>query len=115
MGILNWLYEGLTNLIGLVVPVFGRARESKAVSAVARWTVRVLLLGGILVGLYFLNNVLGFDKLLASHPSLQRYWLPVIFVLMYALLWLGWVLYKLLTAEEEHPEFPDIHDAWEAA
>src|SRR4051812_48834549 len=112
----SWIYTGITNLIGLILPVFGKASQSKTVHATVRWVVHFLLVGAVLVGLHFLNQYLGLDKKLPGHSeTVRKNWLPIIFLLVYALCWLGWVLYRLLAAEEERPEFPDIHDAWEAA
>ncbi len=116
MFVLTWLYEAFTNLIGLILPVFGKARESKAVGAFVRWTVHFLLIASVLVGLHFLNQFLGLDKKLPGQKELLRKnWLPILFLLVYVLCWLGWALWKLLAAEEELPEFPDIQSAWDDA
>src|SRR5205807_1568758 len=41
-------------------------------------------------------------------------WLPLLFLLVYLLTWLGWWLWVLLAAEEELSAHPDIDAAWEA-
>jgi hypothetical protein len=45
----------------------------------------------------------------------QRTWLPLVFLLLYAFSWLGWWLWKLFMAEEAASQFPDLDEAWEEA
>src|SRR5262245_10068815 len=51
----------------------------------------------VLLGLWWLNVVLDLDKVLrAPWPALHQFWLPILFLLGYALYWLGRKLWKLL-------------------
>ena len=46
---------------------------------------------------------------------LREGWLPILFLLVYLLGWLGWWLWRLLLADEEDSSFPDIDQAWDEA
>jgi hypothetical protein len=115
MVVLTWLYEAFTNLIGWIFPVFGAAAGSKTVRTGLRWLIHALLIAAILVGLHYLGLFLGLhNKLPGVRPEFLRYnWLPLLFLLVYILCWLGGALWRLLYAEEGHPEFPDIQSAWD--
>jgi hypothetical protein len=70
----------------------------------------------VLFGLYILNAVL---KIGPTIPSKLRFladiWLPILFLLMYVLAWLGWWLWTLLTAEVGPSSYPDVDEAWDEA
>src|SRR5262245_6277783 len=96
--ILTWLGSKLRALVGLILPVFGRARASQTMGRGLRWFLHLALLAAILIGLYFLNtHVLRLDTQI---PVRSRYvrenWLGILFLLVYALCWLSWWLWKLL-------------------
>jgi hypothetical protein len=113
MAFLRWIWGGIRWLIGLVLPVFSSARQSRAVGAGLRWTLHILLVVAILVGLYFLNR--HWKPFLWGRGELQNYWLPILFLLLYAIAWLGLWLWRLLITEPEHPEYADITEAWDEA
>jgi hypothetical protein len=102
--------------IGLIFPLFASAADFRQWP---RWlwrTIHILLLIGALVGLYFLNRWLEIGRLLLLRTAwLQDYYLPIVFLLLYALSWLGYWLYRLLGEEDAIPEFPDVDDAWREA
>jgi hypothetical protein len=104
----------IRRVVGLVLPFFTETRELKALGRGLRWTLHVVLLAGILVGLWWLNRALGVSGAVRER-WLQDYFLPVVFLLIYVLLWLGWWLWKLLTPEAEEADFPDIEAAWDEA
>jgi hypothetical protein len=115
-GLLTSLWNGLTNLVGLVLPFFGQARTMWGFGPVVRWVLHVVLVVAIVVGLYFLNNALGIPILIRL-PSeiIKKGWLPILFLLLYAFCWLAWWLWKLLVSEEPTTAFPDIDAAWAEA
>src|SRR5262249_32086971 len=114
--IVTWLVDAFRGLVGLVVPVFGKARGSAGLGRAVRWVLHALVLIAILVGLYFLSRFLGMARFLTRYgPWVQYNWLGFLFLLFYALCWLGYWFYSLLMAEEEGPEFPDVSSAWEEA
>ncbi len=111
MAVLTWLGNGLRRVIGLILPVFAKARDFRGMSSGVRWTLHLLLLAGILVGLFFLNKYV--ERWIPG--SLSTIWLPLLFLLVYVLAWLGWWLWKLLGQEEAGSAFPDLDAAWAEA
>ncbi len=88
----------------------------RKVLVATRWTLHVLIVLGVVVVLLLLNRFLDLDRVLRSPwPPLHYVWLPLLFLLAYALFWLGWWLLKLLGAEPEAADFPDIARAWAEA
>jgi hypothetical protein len=112
--ILTWLGSKLRGLVGLILPVFSQARSSAGVGQAVRWVLHLVILAAILVGLYFLGQTFHIEKYIPRQPLLRKAWLPILFLLVYALCWLSWWLWKLLVSEEEPSYFPDIDAAWEA-
>src|SRR6516225_9483417 len=116
MGILSWFLDKIRGLIGLVVPLAGKAAGSTGFGAAVRWAIHLLLVAACLVGLYFLNERYRIYDWVPGPPAWFRYgYLPVLGVITYVLCWLGWWLWKLLVTEDEHAEFPDVTDAWDEA
>ena len=116
MGIFAMLGKGL-KLIGqaAVFPV-QRVRGSRTASLWFRWTMHILCLAAVLAGLALLNYLLGLETVVRSPwPLLRSLWLPLLFLLVYALSWLGWWLHKLLTTPSEESPHPDIDGAWNEA
>jgi hypothetical protein len=78
------------------------------------YALHILGLVVIVLVLWWLNYVLDLDKVLrAPWPVLHQFWLPMLFLLGYALYWLGRILWKLLAPVAEISEFPDIDEAWD--
>lgn len=102
--------------VGLVLPVFARARDFPGLGRGLRWALHVLLLAAILVGLAWVNYHFALYRILRGAPqTLENLWLPCLFLLVYALSWLGWWLWKLLWPEQDVSDFPDIDEAWDEA
>jgi hypothetical protein len=74
-----------------------------------------LLIAAITVGLYFLDGYLQFYTWVPGSGFIRRSWLPILFLLFYAMLMVAWWLYVLLVKEEMPGDFPDIDAAWAAA
>src|SRR5262245_17964683 len=109
MGFLTKLVVRFTQLLGLVLPFVGGAVDFRSRGPGLRWVVRALLLAGILVALYFLNQLLGPNRLVGRGPNwIKPIWLPVLFALFALLSWLAWWLWELLSREPEGTDFPDI-------
>jgi hypothetical protein len=80
------------------------------------WTLHLLLLAAVLVGLWYLNRALGVDRLLRSGwPALHAFWLPLLFLILYVLAWLGAWLWQLTGPDVVGWEYPDINIAWDEA
>jgi hypothetical protein len=112
----SWIVNAVTGLVGLVTPVADSARGSATLGRAVRWVLHFIIVALILVGLHFLNQALGLNQLILGRSALLRQnWLPILFLLLYALCWLGWWLWRLLVTEEDYPEFADITEAWDEA
>lgn len=86
------------------------------IATILRWVLHVLLIFLVLVGLWYLNWLLGLEKVLQSPwPFLHPFWLPILFLLAYALLWLGIWLWKLSAPDRLSWDYPDLTAAWEIA
>jgi hypothetical protein len=78
------------------------------------WTLHVLLVVGLVLGLYAINRHYHLETdLLSPFPQVHPYWLPLLFVLVYVGAWLGWWFFRLLT-DPRTGRYPDIDKAWSA-
>jgi hypothetical protein len=108
---------------GMILPIFAEARDTRNWPAWLRWSLHLVLLGLILYGLVWLQGSdTGIGRWLREYLAarahggfLYTYWLPVVFMVVYLLCWVGYGLYKLFAADEESSEFPDIERAWKQA
>jgi hypothetical protein len=114
MALIAKIWNGVRQLIGLILPFFARARDLRNVGPQFRKVLHVLLVVAILVVLGVIHYLLDLGRLLPTAGLLLRnLWLPFLFLLVYVLSWLGWWLWKLLQPEAEASDFPDIDAAWE--
>jgi hypothetical protein len=114
MKALAWLWNLLRQLVGLVLPLFARARDLPPLGYRLRWVLHFVLIALILAGLWWVNH--SYDLPVRERGGrLGDFWLPGLFLVVYGLSWLGWWLWKLLWPGEEGTEFPDINAAWEEA
>jgi hypothetical protein len=109
-------FGAIRSAIGLVLPVFAEAADFRSWPKWLKVVIHLLLLGLILAGLYVLNENPWVQRnlLTKADKTLQQIYLPLLFLVLYVLSWLGYWLYKLLT-EEEAGDYPDIDAAWAAA
>ena len=91
---------------------FYRWLTSWKVVRVLLWVLHALVVAAIIYGLWYVNDRYKLETdLLSPFPRLHPYWLPLLFVLVYAGAWLGYWFFKLLT-DPRSGRFPDIDDAW---
>src|SRR5207302_5708601 len=95
----------------LVLPFLSQARNLRGKGSTLRWILHGLVIAGIVFGLFFLNQYLRLGEKLLGPLPLRRFWLPILFLLVYVLGWLGWWLWKLLVPDVEESLFPDIDAA----
>src|SRR6516225_414916 len=127
MQLLRLLYDAIyaikreiARFIWTIFPFFRKARTFRergvgAWGARFGWVVRIAAFIGVLVLLWWLNVRFELGRLLGNAPpALRDFWLPILFVLVVAISWLGWWLWLLVTGTEES-EFPDIDAAWTEA
>src|SRR4051794_35118329 len=107
----DWGRYWLNGLVNLLLPVFQPA-QFMAMGRIL-WTIlHICLVIGITIGLWYLNIYMGWYRAIPRHPYLARAWLSILFLLVYALAWLSWLLWKLIVADELEATYPDIEDAW---
>jgi hypothetical protein len=115
MAFLSWIVDALRWLVALVLPFFAKARDFQGMGPALRWAIHILLVAAILIGLFYVQHL----DFLRPHLVGPRFistelWLPLLFVLVYALGWLGWWIWRLLQPEVTS-HFPDIDAAWDEA
>src|SRR5262245_12098549 len=106
------LISTIRRWLGLILPLFSKVGHFRGV-AFLKWVLHFLLVAVIVVGLYFLNKNQDVQRWIGGSPFVQELYLPILFLLIYAVGWFGWMVWKLLGASEGSADYPDIDDAWE--
>jgi hypothetical protein len=114
MSFLETIWQFLLFAVSLLSPFAGQ-KPAFRISPGLRWFLHILLMAIILGGLWYLNEYFRIYEVIPRPQWASRFWLPIIFLLLYALAVTGWWIYRLLMAEPEATDFPDIDDAWEEA
>jgi hypothetical protein len=133
MDILLWLWQRMSSTFWSVMPARWRPEEmvlaakGKTEAATEKyepsrwmvglwWLLHLVIVAVVVFGLWYVNSLYDLDKVLRSPwPWLHKFWLPLLFLLGYALCWLGWYLWKLLGPERETQSYTDIDEAWAEA
>lgn len=106
-------------VVGLILPFFTRTRDVRQLGRTLWWILHVVLVLVVLGVCYWLNTYFNLGELLQAPTvfgiRLKDFWLPILFLLLYTLAWLGWWIWQLLGPEEDQVEYPDIDEAWEEA
>jgi hypothetical protein len=101
---------------GAIMPMFAAARDFRRLSPVVRWLLHALALAVVLAVFWLIHYGFDLDRYLwLPHPALRNLWLPLLFLLVYALCWLGRWLWDLIGPEQESSVFPEIEKAWREA
>jgi hypothetical protein len=112
--VLNWIRQ----IFGLIFPLF---RQAADFSRWGRWTwyaLHFIFIAGIVFGLWYLNNYVGsvrewlFSMLRSKRADITNWFLPLVFLLVYALAWILRWIWLQLGPDAEIDEFPDITDAF---
>ena len=110
-------WELIKALFGLAFPmVRGVPRgPGGAGDTPGTWVARGILLLAALAGLTVLNQweLLGLRRWI-PYGRIGGYWLPLFASCLYAMIWVGWWLYRLLNLDVPPvvSEYPDIDRAW---
>jgi hypothetical protein len=116
MQFLTAIGNAIRQAVGLVLPVFAKAGDFRRWNPWVWRILHLLILAAVLVGMWWLNRFFQVSNVLHTvAPEYRQFYLPVLFLLLYALSWLGWWLWKLLGEEEAAGEFPDVDAAWTEA
>src|SRR5262245_45428770 len=87
-----WTY--ISRVVALISP-FGRGREFFRMGPGLRAFLHILVVALVLFGLWWANYYFKLDTLLRAPsfaPGLRYFWLPILFLLLYTMTWLGWWL-----------------------
>jgi hypothetical protein len=115
-GFLTRIGSGVQSLVGLVLPLFGKAKQLPGRHSPLRWVLHIAVVAALLVGLWYANQYFRLPGLIPSRfRILRESWLPILFLLVYTLCWLGWWLWQLLAPEAAIQRFPDLEAAWAEA
>jgi hypothetical protein len=119
---ISWIFERVRMGFGMILPIFSDARDTANWPRWLRWGLHLVLLGLVLYGLWWLqHSSTQIGTWLRTHlaskapDSVRDIWLCLVFLVVYALCWIGYGLYKLFAADEESSEFPDLERAWKQA
>src|SRR5207253_1066608 len=84
--------------LGLIFPLFAKVGDFRGLGTL-KWILHFLLVALILGGLWYVNKptVSGVSRNVHS-PSefIREFFLPILFILIYALGWFAWMVWKLL-------------------
>lgn len=99
----------------LVFPMFASRSAAASANSPGRWVGRLIVVGLVLALLGVINRVSHIGIVIPY--SINDIWLPLLAFSFYVLLWLGWLLKRVLSLEIEpiSSEFPDIDRAWSLA
>jgi hypothetical protein len=112
----SMLWKGLKWIGGAIVAPFKHLRSGDTIGRVLRWVVHITFVVLAVVGLTALNYFLQLDKALnAPLAGLRLMWLPLLCLLAYGLIWLGWWICRVISMRKEPSPFPDIDAAWRSA
>ncbi len=130
MNLLNlyyWVLQWIRQIAGAVFPLFRTATDFAGWGRWAWHTVHVIAITLILAGLWYIGNKTSLEEPLDRLLRSQRYYwlrssgrvdggmglfLPLLFLLIYALSWVLRWIWLQLGPEAELNEFPDITTAW---
>lgn len=108
-------WQTIQRIFALVLPFLKGRTWFRGIGKTVYWILHFVFLAAVLAGLYWLNDYFRIHEHVTVSKALGRFWLPILFMLVYVLGWLGWWLWKLLGPEEDTSDFPDIDEAWEEA
>ena len=113
---LKWIWKGMKWLGAALVAPVTKLRQVRGIGRILLCIVHALAVLTIVGLLGFANWFFGLDTLLRTpYPILRMAWLPILFLLSYALIWLGWYTCRAIAYEQNTSPFPDIHGAWQRA
>ena len=82
------IWQGFIGVLAILLP-FGKGLSFPRMGPGLRWTLHVIILIAILVGLFFLNDLIE-PYIRTDSLFFRETFLPIVFLLVYFLLWTGW-------------------------
>lgn len=116
MGIFTLAWNSILEVGKLIALPVASARGNRRIGQMLRWGLHVLAVVTILLCLAWLNYFWDLEQVVST-PWLaaRRFWLPLMFGLVYTLAWLGWWIWGFATAPADASAHPDLDDAWSEA
>ncbi len=111
---LRALWGGIRWVIGLILPVFAKAKDYKGWGTGLRWILHILIVAALFVVLWWVDKQGWIRGLVPSSEFVGKHFCTIVFVLIYALAWVLWWIWKLFK-EEEIRDYPDIDADWAEA
>src|SRR5262245_3842393 len=92
---------GVRQVVGLGLPVFAKATDFRRWNPWVWRILHLLFLAAVLVLMWWLNRYYQFEQLLHQKVPIfyRQFFLPALFLVVYALSWLGYWLWRLLGEE----------------
>lgn len=116
MKILGSMWQGLASLGNLITAPVAATARAQGTARLLLWLVHGLAIIGILVGLWWLNDYLELEKSVRFPSAFVRSsWLPILFLLGYALGWQVWWMMRLVGQRVSVSPYPDLDQAWSEA
>lgn len=117
MNAINTVLGWLRQVAGLIFPLFQQAADFAQWGKWAWYVLHTGVILAIVAGLYYVNNLPAvrdwlFQMLRSKRADLTDYFLPVAFLLMYALAWVLRWLWLLLGPDAESDDYPDVSAAF---
>ncbi|MFO0938004.1 MAG: type VI secretion protein IcmF/TssM N-terminal domain-containing protein [Gemmataceae bacterium] len=108
-----WFVDRIRSLVGMVLPIFADAADFRSWPKWVKVLVHCIILGIILFGLFLLNQYDFIQDLLKTKGAkgVNRVYLPLVFLLIYCLTWIGYFWWKLFNSKDA-AQFPEIASAW---
>jgi hypothetical protein len=99
--------------LGLLLPVFAEPADFARKPRSLWWTVHLILVAAVAGGLYLVNQSPAVEERLPFRSGfLQDYYLPLAFLVVWGVSWLGYWLYRSPGDGASTKSFPDIDAAW---
>jgi hypothetical protein len=115
ISLINQIWDYIKRLFVLAFPMLVATAPDQASGD---WPARVLLVTTVLFGLGLLNRwpFLGLSNVSSTPEPINRIWVPLLALVLYAGLWVLWWLWALINSRVETvSEFADIDGAWRKA
>lgn len=116
MGIFTLAWNSILEVGKLIALPVASARGNRRMGQLLRWGLHALAVVTIVGCLAWLNYLWDLEQVLST-PWLgaRRFWLPLMFGLIYTLAWLGWWMWSFALAPADASSHPDLDDAWSEA
>jgi hypothetical protein len=112
-GFIGGIFKGLGKFL---LPFATASRDKRKVGRAILWLVHFTLVVVLFVLLHAINQTFDICRMVRSPwPMLREFMLPILFLLFYSLLWIGWWLWKLINLQDKDTGCADIDAAWNEA